>query len=369
MSFKSLPAACRLGRVAMLAVLVVATAGAVVFLFLDALPRPAAILASLTLILAALPLLLACTAARRSGESGGDSATSPSGGAAGGKGQSEQGSGAVLLPALASKLQLLCGLMRELNHGSTADSVAAVQTPKDVARKDEGEPVAPELPEPAVPAATSTPATAVPAITDTAPTGAQAPDQAAGESGRVDAAVREMETIAATVDRAALQIKQLLAELHRVSSITAVIGEVAIQAELLALNAAVEAARSGPRGRNLAGSAMVAREVTRRAGATTERIEQTIRAIQLEAGGAESAIAQVGTQVRRGVEMVQSGGGGREAVAGGEPPGAPSIAEQMERIAQIVEGSSASMRSAAAATAELERLAQVLSETISAFRA
>ncbi len=202
---------------------------------------------------------------------------------------------------------------------------------------------------------------------------------------RADEAVREMGAMAATVDQAAMKIEQLVERATEIGSIAHVNNEIAAQTNLLALNAAIEAARAGEQGRGFAVVADEVRKLAERTSAATEEIGGMIGAIQGDTASAVEVMGRVAGQVKGGVDLVQGAAGSLREIREGtqvaldrirdvadatkeQTSVSTAIAQQVEQIAQMVEGTSESMRSAVGAVEELEKLASDLHDLVGRFR-
>ena len=201
----------------------------------------------------------------------------------------------------------------------------------------------------------------------------------------IQSATSAMEKIADTVRQAATKLSELGEHAQGISSIVAVIREIADQTNLLALNAAIEAARAGEQGRGFAVVADEVRKLAERTTSSTQSIVERINSIQIGTKQAIDTMQDGVAQVEHGSVLASDAGTAIEKIHGGsrevidavgsianaineQSLATQTIAQGLEAIALKAEANHSASQSSAQSAKALRDMATALDRTLGFFK-
>ena len=203
--------------------------------------------------------------------------------------------------------------------------------------------------------------------------------------GIIDRLINADNSASDSVQSTAKQIRELSVLSGQISSIVAVIREIADQTNLLALNAAIEAARAGEQGRGFAVVADEVRKLAERTTLSTQEISGMIGQIQTVTSGAVNSMETVVTEMGELVTQSEKAGEAIgaiedqsrsvmdvvESITTGlneQTSASNEIARRIESIAQMSEENSAAVHQTATSAQNLSHMATSLLESAHRFR-
>ncbi|MDX2312862.1 MAG: methyl-accepting chemotaxis protein [Gammaproteobacteria bacterium] len=194
-----------------------------------------------------------------------------------------------------------------------------------------------------------------------------------------------LDDIRLTIQDTAKRLKQLGESSHEIGAMVGLIDDIADQTNVLALNAAIQASMAGESGR---GFAVVADEVQRlaeRAGQTTKRIEQLVKAVQADTNEAIESMERSTTGVVSGALLAQGAGTSLDeietvsrhlakliesisATSREQASRASTVAKTMSAIRTITTQTRAGAITTAKSVGNLADLAEALKTSVAGFR-
>jgi aerotaxis receptor len=188
-----------------------------------------------------------------------------------------------------------------------------------------------------------------------------------------------------SVQQSSLTIQELNLAIAKIGDMTSVIREIADQTNLLALNAAIEAARAGEAGRGFAVVADEVRKLAERTATSTSDIARNVAEIRRVTDTAVTSMGEAVAEVETGIALIRESGVGLNRItessdhvtamardiassASEQVIASELVAQNMERVAQLVEGNMAAANEARTAVDELVGSAKYLNRIVGRFK-
>lgn len=168
----------------------------------------------------------------------------------------------------------------------------------------------------------------------------------------IQQAMKQVQSINASVDALASQVQQMSERSKQIGQIVDVITGIADQTKLLALNAAIEAARAGDQGRGFAVVADEVRKLAEQSGESSQQIAEIIANMREDVDRSVSGMAAAAKEAEAGLAVVDEAGRAFENIL----HAAKNVTDQ------IVDVSAASQEIAASSeeiTATVEEISQI----------
>ena len=126
--------------------------------------------------------------------------------------------------------------------------------------------------------------------------------------------MQSIDTLASEVEKAAVTLSELEADIGNIGAIVDVIRGITEQTNLLALNAAIEAARAGEHGRGFAVVADEVRTLAARTQSSTHEIEEMVNRLQQGARAAVKVMNESRESAKTSVEKAASAGSALDSI-------------------------------------------------------
>jgi methyl-accepting chemotaxis protein len=194
----------------------------------------------------------------------------------------------------------------------------------------------------------------------------------ASQANQLAAAARtQAEKGGVIVGKAVDAMAQMNVAAQRIADIIGTIDEIAFQTNLLALNAAVEAARAGEQGRGFAVVAAEVRNLASRSAVAAKEIKGLIHDCVQKVGDSSSLVTQSGTTLNDilvSVKKVADIVGEIAAASREQSAGIDQVNEAVMQMDGMTQQNAALIEEASAASGAMAQQANLLVETMSAYR-
>jgi methyl-accepting chemotaxis protein len=194
----------------------------------------------------------------------------------------------------------------------------------------------------------------------------------ASQANQLAAAARnQAEKGGVIVGKAVDAMAQMNVAAQRIADIIGTIDEIAFQTNLLALNAAVEAARAGEQGRGFAVVAAEVRNLASRSAVAAKEIKGLIHDCVQKVGDSSSLVSQSGTTLNDilvSVKKVADIVGEIAAASREQSAGIDQVNEAVMQMDGMTQQNAALIEEASAASGAMAQQANLLVETMSAYR-